>query len=297
MRALAEFVMRGRMQATLVVVGSAAMPLLLWLSAAASSLVLLRRGANDALGIVAWAMLPALVWWYFGDPSTVLVLIGTLILALLLRANGSWPRVLLGSVAIGVGYALVLGTVYREPIQAMAAELQKLMPSVLDGADQAWSAEQRAVLDSLIPPVLTGLMAAMLQVLSLLSLMLGRFWQAALYNPGGFGREFRALKLSLPQALVLLVGMLLGPNLGLEMAMLTPLCSVPLLIAGIALVHGLVEKGGLARFWLVGMYITLFVFGQLIYPLLVVLAIVDSLFDFRGRLVRKTGPGSANGEG
>ena len=72
---------------------------------------------------------------------------------------------------------------------------------------------------------------------------------------------------------------------------------VPLLFAGIALVHGLVDKGGLARFWLVGMYITLLLFMQLIYPLLVVLAIVDSLFDFRGRLARKNGPGSANGEG
>ena len=59
MRALAEFIMRGRMQATLVVVGSAALPLLFWLSAAAGSLVLLRRGMNDAFGILIWALLPA----------------------------------------------------------------------------------------------------------------------------------------------------------------------------------------------------------------------------------------------
>ena len=44
MRALASFIMRGRVQATLVVVISAVLPLLFWLSAAASSLVLLRRG-------------------------------------------------------------------------------------------------------------------------------------------------------------------------------------------------------------------------------------------------------------
>jgi hypothetical protein len=37
------------------------------------------------------------------------------------------------------------------------------------------------------------------------------------------------------------------------------------------------------RFWLVGLYVTLLLFMQLIYPLLVVLAIVDSLIDFRGR--------------
>jgi hypothetical protein len=81
--------------------------------------------------------------------------------------------------------------------------------------------------------------------------------------------------------------------------MLTPLCSVPLMFAGLALLHGLVKEGKLAKFWLVGLYVTLLLFMQLIYPLLVVLAIVDSLIDFRGRIGPKKGTdnGSANGEG
>jgi hypothetical protein len=297
MRALAEFIMRGRMQATLVVVVSAALPLLFWLSAAAGSLVLLRRGWSDAVGILAWALLPAIGWWYFGEPRSLLVLLGTLGLALLLRASLSWNRVLLCSVALGLVYGLVLGAVFREPIEAMALELQKLMPQMLEGVHQQMSVDERARLDSLIAPVLTGLIAALLQVVSLLCLMLGRFWQAQLYNPGGFGREFRALRLPTPLAMLLLVGMLLGPNLGPQMAMLTPLCSVPLAFVGIALLHGVVAQGRLGKFWLVGLYITLLLFMQLTYPLLVVLAIVDSLLDFRGRFERKQGSGPTNGEG
>jgi hypothetical protein len=297
MRAIAEFIMRGRMQATLVVVVSAALPLLFWLSAAAGSLVLLRRGLSDALGILAWALLPAIGWWYFGEPRTLLVLLGALGLALLLRATSSWDRVLLCSVALGLVYGLVLGAVFREPIEAMAGELQKLMPQVLEGVHQQMSVDERARLDSLIAPVLTGLIAALLQVVSLLSLMLGRYWQGLLYNPGGFGREFHVLRLPTPLAMLLLGGMLLGPNLGPQMAMLTPLCSVPLVFSGIALLHGLVAQGRLAKFWLVGTYITLLLFMQLTYPLLVVLAIVDSLFDFRGRFERKSGSDSTNGEG
>jgi len=297
MRALAEFIMRGRMQATLVVVGSAALPLLFWLSAAAGCLVLLRRGLSDALGILAWALLPALVWWYFGDPRTLLVLLGSLGLALLLRASLSWNRVLLCSVALGLVYGLVLGAVFREPIGAMVGELQKLLPQMLAGVYPQLSVDERAHLEALLAPVLTGLLAALLQIVSLLCLMLGRYWQAALYNPGGFGREFRALRLPPALAMVLLAGMLLGPNLGLQLAMLTPLCSVPLAFAGLALIHGLVAQGRLARFWLVGLYVTLLLFMQLIYPLLVMLAIVDSLIDFRGRQARKNGAGPANGEG
>lgn len=92
MRALAEFIMRGRMQAIFVVAGAAALPMLFWLSAAAGSLVLLRRGLNDALSVLVWAVIPALAWWYFGDPRTLLVLLGSLGLALLLRSHASWVQ-------------------------------------------------------------------------------------------------------------------------------------------------------------------------------------------------------------
>jgi hypothetical protein len=54
MRALAEFIMRGRVQATLVVAGCAALPLLYWLGAAAGCLVLLRRGLRTPLASCPW---------------------------------------------------------------------------------------------------------------------------------------------------------------------------------------------------------------------------------------------------
>lgn len=298
MRAMAEFIMRGRMQATLVVVGCAALPLFFWLSAAAGCLVLLRRGTSDALGVLAWALLPALVWWYFGEPRTLMVLLGSWGLAAVLRASESWVRVLLVSVAAGLLYAVVLGAVFREPIEAMAGDLQKLLPQVFGDVYQQMSVEERARLGALITPVLNGLIAALLQIVSVVCLILGRYWQALLYNPGGFGREFRSLKLPRAPMLVLLVCMLVGPNFGPQLAMLTPLCSVPLMFAGLALIHGLVSAKRLTRFWLVGLYVTLLLFMQLIYPLLVVFAIVDSLIDFRGRLASKDPDnGSANGEG
>ena len=297
MRALAEFIMRGRMQAIFVVAGAAALPMLFWLSAAAGSLVLLRRGLNDALSVLVWAVIPALAWWYFGDPRTLLVLLGSLGLALLLRSHASWVRVMVCSVGLGLLNVWALGAVFGEPIAALASELQKVLPDALSGAYQQLSVEERGRLESLLVPVLTGLLAALLQIVTLLSLMLGRYWQAALYNPGGFGSEFRALRFPPMLAMLLLVGMLLGPNLGAQLAVLTPLCSVPLVFAGLALMHGLVAQGRLPRFWLVGLYVTLVLFMQLIYPLLAVLAIVDSLFDFRGRAAGKNGAGPANGEG
>lgn len=297
MRALAEFIMRSRMQATLVVVGAAALPMLFWLSAAAGSLVLLRRGLSDALGILVWALLPALAWWYFGEPRTLLVLLGTLGLALVLRASVSWPRVLLASVGLGLIFGLVLGELFGGLIASAVGELKALLPKLLEGVYEQLSAAEQAKLESLLAPVMVGLMAAVLQMVSLLSLLLGRYWQAQLYNPGGFAREFRALRLPPALAVGLLLVMLLGPNLGAQLAMLTPLCSVPLALAGLALLHGLVAQKQLSGFWLVGLYVSLLLFMQLVYPLLVMLAVVDSLIDFRRRLAPKDGVGPANGEG
>ena len=297
MRAIAEFIMRGRMQATLVVAGCAALPLLYWLGAAAGCLVLLRRGLRDALGVLALGLLPALAWWlYSDDPRALLVLLGSASLALVLRASESWNRVLLVSIAMGVVFSVVLGTAFAPQIEMLAQALIKVMPSLLGDVYQKLSVDEQARFASLIAPVLTGLIAALLQIVSLLSLLVGRYWQALLYNPGGFGREFRAIRLPLLPAMLLLACMLLGPNIGPQMAMLTPLCSVPLVFAGLALIHGLVAQKRLARFWLVGLYVTLLLFMQLIYPLLVVLAIVDSLIDFRGRSTPKD-VDSANGEG
>ncbi|MHC8392517.1 hypothetical protein ACYZT8_02435 [Pseudomonas sp. LB3P93] len=297
MRALAEFIMRGRMQATLVVAGCAILPLLYWLGAAAGCLVLLRRGLKDAIGVLALGLLPALIWWlYSDDPRALLVLLGSSSLALVLRASESWNRVLLVSIAMGVVFAVVLGTVFAPQIEMLAQALIKVMPSLLGDVYQKLSVDEQAHFASLIAPVLTGLIAALLQIVSVLSLLVGRYWQALLYNPGGFGREFRAIRFPLLPAMLLLAFMLLGPNIGPQMAMLTPLCSVPLVFAGLALIHGLVAQKRLARFWLVGLYVTLLLFMQLIYPLLVVLAIVDSLIDFRGRSAPKDAD-SANGEG
>src|SRR5690606_35714732 len=98
MRALAEFIMRGRMQAIVVMAGAAALPMLFWLSAAAGSLVRLRRALADTLGVLVWAVLPALVWWYFGDTRALLVVLRAFWLTLLLRSQNAGPRVLLWSV-------------------------------------------------------------------------------------------------------------------------------------------------------------------------------------------------------
>ena len=277
------------MQATLVVVAAAVLQPFFWLGAAAGSLVLLRRGTGDAIGILAWALLPALAWWYLGDPTVTLVMLGSAVLAQVLRSSMSWNRVMLASVVLGVFYVLLLSTVSAGLVQGLAEAFGKVLPQVLSEAKL--SADQQAELQAGLVPAVTGLLAASLQVISLLCLVLARYWQAALYNPQGFGREFRALRLAPAVAIALLLGVLVVPLLGPQFAVVAPLCAVPLLFAGLALGHGLVALKRLPGFWLVLLYGLALMLGNVIC----LVAVVDSLFDFRGRLVRRQG--STNGEG
>ncbi|MCP1453949.1 MULTISPECIES: hypothetical protein [Pseudomonas] len=296
MRALADFIMRGRVQATLVVAGSAALPLLFWLSAAAGCLVLLRRG-SDALSVLGIGLLSALVSWYFlKDPTTLLVLLGAGGLALVLRAGHTWNRVLLCSVAVGLLCAVSLGTVFSSFIESLAQTFEDVLPLAMGGVYETFSADQKALFTAMSAPLLIISIALSSQIFSVLCLILGRYWQASLYNPGGFGREFRAIRFPKSVALSLLAVMCVAPFFGLHALILSPLCSVPLVFAGLALIHGLVAQKRLATFWLVGMYVTLLPFMHLLGPLLVVMAIVDSLIDFRGRMAPKDAD-NANGEG
>ncbi|WP_236183946.1 hypothetical protein [Pseudomonas juntendi] len=287
MRALASFIMRGRMQATLMVVISAVLPLLFWLSAAAGSLVLLRRGFRDATSVIVGGLLAGLAVWVMGDPITFLVIAGALALAAMLRAEHPWSRVLLASAVFAVAFSLVLDLALAQTFDMLAKAFAEAMPKI----------EGEPVLSGeLIRPVLVASTAVTVQLFSVLALMLARYWQAALYNPGGFGREFRELRLPKQTMAVLVAVMVVAPFIGPQFIILASASSLVLVLAGIALMHGLVAQGRLAGFWLVGMYVTLPLIMQLIYPLLVVLAIVDSLIDFRGRKSPK-GNDSANGEG
>ena len=298
MQALAEYIMRGRRQASLAVGLATALPLLFWFGAAGASLVLLRRGWTQAVHIAVWAFVPAVVWAVYGDPYVLLVVAGSLLMAHVLRESASWLRVLLVSLLVGLASAWVLSVVYADYIGQIAQALQQNMSMVLGEAWDQLDVHMQESLDELLQPVLTGLLAAVVQILSLAGLMLARYWQAALYNPGGFGQEFRSIRLPAGLAGLLVLCMLLAPRLDVQAAVLMPLCAIPLGVAGMALVHGFVARHKMGRFPLIGFYVGLFLFAQLLYPILIILALADSVFDFRGlrALAKNNADSTDNGE-
>jgi len=281
MRSLAQFAMKGRTQAILVAVFAAAIPLMYWASAAVVGLVTLRRGAGEGTKILMWALLPAIFWFNFGDITPLLVLLGTFGLAIVLRESVSWQRTLAAGLPLGVLAGVALETLQGDLLRQLAEVTFDMFSQSASSAGT--ELEATALNSEVLFSLLVSGLTAMHLVMMLTSLVLARYWQAALYNPGGFATEFHQVKLPPLFVLGLFIALYLSVNMA-GMGTWLPMLLVPLVFAGLALIHGTVAKRKMNRSWLVLLYVAGIVLGPYVITMLVVLAAIDSVVDIRRRL-------------
>ena len=145
-------------------------------------------------------------------------------------------------------------------------------------------ADDTAVIGLLRPsvPQVAGLMAVGNSLLACLSLLLGRYWQAALYKPGAFGDEFRALRLPSLWTIALVLVTAAGALGGRELAAWTALAGIPVTICGFALLHH-VARGRRLGFWFLAASYMLWVFVDLLKVVVLVAVLLDAFFDFGRR--------------
>jgi len=286
LKELAEFVMRGRLQAQAVAMLGALSIFFCWVSAAVVALVALRKGPAAALWVYLWAMLPAgVLVVVFGDTGPVTLLTSSLVLALVLRASVSLPVTLLASVAVGFVVGFVLMTLGEASLELIAAEFEKFLAAL----EEQWAQNGTEVeLTRPVPVQIAGMLAAGTASLSVLCLLLARYWQATLYNPGGFGEEFRALYYPAALTSALVLAALAIASMGTQYRAWAILCFIPLSFAGLALVHARVKWRGKSAGWLGWFYVAWVVLDP-IKLVVVFMAIADSWLNFRARWVTKGG--------
>jgi len=281
MRALAQYVMRGPLQAGGVAAVTTAVPLLFWIGAAVVGLVILRLGIRQGLNIGLWALLPALGWSIFGqDPTALAVLLQVMLMAALIRSTQSWEKALLGGSFLGIVTGLMLPLIYPglldQLVQAGVSFYQQYNAEIAKSLGDD--------LERVIRDTMNASMAGTYLATGVGMTMLARSWQAGLYNPGGFRKEFHSLRLSPPIAVLFAVTMVVGPFLGLNAMLLAWAAGTPLFLASLALVHGIVGQKKLSGNWLAMFYVALILLGPSLMILLVVLAFVDSWLDIRRRI-------------
>ncbi len=279
MRALAEFILKGRTQAIVVAVVTALLPLLYSLSAAAVCLVTLRKGAKQGALILVWALVPAIMWARQGDLTPLIVLLGGYLLAIVLRTTVSWQRSIQAALLLAVIAGAIQQQINSEMLTQIVEGTQRLMLQMKpDTADFAFNDTQW------LRQATLGIFDTLHFAMMLSSLLLARWWQSMLFNPGGFQQEFHQLRYSPLFALSLMMVALVGITNGGDIIRWLPIAIAPLVIAGLALVHGSVAKRSLSRSWLVAMYIAAFMLGPYVITMLVIVALVDTIVDIRNRI-------------
>jgi len=277
--AIARYVMQGPRQAMVLAVVFAAIPVLYWVSAAVVALVILRQGFSQGMNVLLVALLPGVAWYAAQQEITVfIVILGAAILAAVLRASVSLPKTLVVSSLIGLAVVLSL--------EQLAPEWYSLLQQGVAEYSALQAKEDPQASTALTPwllPLLVGGAGALTQLFAIGGLLMGRHWQARLYNPGGFGEEFRRTRMPLLYSVfVVLLGSMGGANP--EYAGVVPVLLVPLFVSGISLVHGVVAIKQLSGQWLFAFYLSLLFFLPYMYALLILVALLDSLLAFRERL-------------
>lgn len=295
MRALARFILRGPSQAALVVTATALLAVILmplsWLSGGAVTLIVLHLGVQPVLRVLAIASLAtALITWVgLGSPLYVVGIILFLWLpawfsATVLRQTASLALTLQALAGLGLVAVLLLqlmapelGSVWRETLEQI---LKPLMDQPTGGVDQQQMQQLLALFSRLVP----GMLAVALVYNVIMGLILGRWWQAALFNPGGLRQEFNDLRLGKSFALVTLALLIL--NLVTASDLLLGLLMVVLsiyLLQGLAIMHGVIAIKKLPRGWLYGLYVLLFLVPQ-VAVILVIAGLFDTWIDLRKQL-------------
>lgn len=294
--------MRGRSQAILSV---SLLTVLSWLfslasllAAASVALPTLRRGGKEG-ALVVLGSLP------------VVALAGQLALGNALQAGGYslalWLPVMATAIvlretanlsvavlfALGLALILVIGfyALVDDPAAFWGDALQKVIQPVIERQGGEVDAELMNQTMQIFSTYATGAVAAGSLMTVLISLLIARWWQANLYNPGGFRAEFTPLSLPMFISLAFLSLALVAGIVGGGMAVFSANLLMPVFMAfvlvGFAVLHALCSVLPSGKFWLAGIYVGLIFVAPMVL-LIAVIGLTDSWLHWRSRFVPRS---------
>lgn len=278
MKAFAQWAIQSRLRITATAFVCMAVPLLFWIGSALVGFVILRHGWRHGRDVLIWAVLPAIAWISIGDPTPLIAIVGVSALAAMLQQSIRLDYTLYLATGLGLVMAFLLPILMPEFLALIAESTKAVVQESL--VDQP---ELLAQLEPLFTPMIGGVFAALHTLAIILSLLLARYWQSKLYNPGGFGREFKALRLPVGYCAPVVAVMFVAASISPELVGIIPVLTVIMMLAGLSLLHGLTTLKAVSG-WMVPVYVALLLFGPYTYTLLIFLALMDSALNFRKRV-------------
>jgi hypothetical protein len=299
MRRLAAFIMRGRVHA---VFAACALGLMSWivpfcslLAAAAVGLPTLRKGAYEggAVMLASVAVLGALGGFLIGSlfdgaAFGLLLWVPIWLAAVILRESGKLSTTFGFVSVMGLLVVTMVYWLHPDPSSIWLEGLERFLKPLMDNTPPDFDKEQFwNNLSVLAARYMTGIVSASLVISLILSLMIARWWQAVLFNPGGFRSEFVGLRMPAMFPCIAVGALIVAMAANEDVAEVALNLSLPLfalfLLVGFSVLHALVSHNKVWKVWLVGTYIALLFVPYIIVPIALV-GLSDPWFDWRKRL-------------
>ncbi len=288
---MASFIMAGRMQAAIFVVLSTLISLLLppliVFSNAAIALITLRKGWQQGIVYTLLATFTLIIVSALLAQSTSSGIIAGLttwlpmvLIASALAMTKSWSQTLLVILILSTVGVILFHVLHPDAAAYWKPVLEKMKPLLQQAYQLSESSADEKI--NTVAAWMTGTFAAALATIAIISLIIARNWQSMLYNPGGFGEEFRQIRINKQAAIALLVGIAVGLLSGNQLVIELIMVGIAIfMFQGLSLAHALVKQHDMSSRWLIGLYVLLFLLLIQIIVLLAAFAIIDSFVDFR----------------
>jgi len=290
MKWIAAYIMRGRLEACLLASTLAMLSLLLMplsiFSSGAVALVTLRKGGYEGVIVLACTGLAATVLATLIQVPYVFILLFMVffwlpvwLIALVLREGRHISLAVEIAVLIGIVGVIGYYAIYTDP----AGMWKQVMPRIIP--NNASIGNVQKMID-LLAPYMTGIAAAGAVFSMLFGLFLGRWWQALLYNPGGFKEEFLGLKVHPRIGMICIAIIILATLSSGVLSQIawntTILLFVLYTFIGTAVIHTLFSKMKIGQFAVPMFYITLFLIPHSLVPVALV-GFSDTWLNIRNR--------------
>ena len=303
MQALARYIMHGRVQAIGTVVSLALLSLIVSplaiFTTAGVALVTLVHGYREGLFniFVSTVILTVFTSIALNQPAIGLELalkfwLPAWFLASIVLTRNSMSLAIV--VAAALSCLLILAFYFFSDPAAHWQEVinKQLVPMLKEAGMKIQEGPKAEALWLFMSKIMTGSALALFLVLQTTSLLLARWWQALLYNPGGFTQEYRQLRFGAVAANVALVITVFAITTSNEMALnLFFIAIVLMMFQGLAVIHNLVAKCKLNSSLLIGVYLfMLFTLQHGAIGLLVIalIGLLDNWLNLRFRLCAKS---------
>jgi len=290
--------MAGRIQAAVFVIVSTlvsiVMPPMVVFTNAAIALITLRKGWQQGIIYTLLATVTLIAISGFLKQSAnnglyagLVAWLPIVFIASVLAITNSWSKTLQLILLIAIAGILLFHVFHSDAAAFWMKFLEPLKPLLQQNYPDLGDGKIEETIN-LASQWMTGAFAAAFTLLTIISLMMARNWQAMLYNPGGFGEEFRQIRIGKPASIGLLAGMALAVFTNNQL--ITELIMVAIAIfmfQGLSLAHAVVKLRNLGAGWLIALYALMFILLIQMIVLLAAFGIIDNYVDFRQKLASK----------